>query len=134
MQNGICIATRLTTPNEDIFRPAEFIYKISRFYRQRGNDTCSKRNEIFNGRTCECQQGFQRDTDGNCVSNSGVQCPDNSVFMYGQCVCNNGFEFRNNRCWPRNDTRQCDDPNSFLNSLGECICKSGFARARSGRC
>lgn len=50
--NNLCIASQTTGV---VFRPAEFIYKISLLYRQ-GSSTnqCAKEYEVHNGVICDC--------------------------------------------------------------------------------
>lgn len=130
-QNSLCIAANLSS-GKDIFRPAEFIYKISLLYKQRPSNSCTKMNEVFNGQFCDCASGFVRDQSGNCIpQNPSNNCPVNSVFLYGKCVCNNGFDMVGNNCIPSRPVN-CGD-NENLNAMGECVCRNGYVK-RNGRC
>lgn len=107
LANGLCVVSQ---PSNVVFRPAEFIYKISQLYRQRPTETCKKANEIFNGQFCDCATGFYRESNGNCDSNDNRPTPTPT---------------------PRPDDN-CG-PNSFRNPLGRCVCSNGFVFS-NGRC
>lgn len=129
LNQGICAPAQLT---DQVFRPAEFIYKISLLYQRPNPSQCTKPNEIFNGQLCECASGHFRNSLGICTPNGNGggdngQCPQNSVFVYGQCICNKGFEKRDNYC-----VAVCDE-NSYNNGLNQCVCRDGFV-FQNGRC
>lgn len=61
-EGGICVKTSIQA-NSDIFRPAEFIYKISKLYT---GIECHKPYEQVEGNSCVCIEGYHRAANGNC--------------------------------------------------------------------
>ncbi|HXG78386.1 MAG TPA: hypothetical protein VNJ31_03475 [Methyloceanibacter sp.] len=71
---------------------------------------------------CVCKSGYLRDAKGMCVSIGGPRlCPD------GKPVPKSG------RC-PEAPQLCEPGPNEERNEQGQCVCKEGFVRDKSGRC
>ena len=94
---------------------------------------------IIGNYTCECNEGFDEDLDGFCNDIDECLtdvCPDlndsceNTVGSY-QCVCNNGYIFKNNVCEDIDECLtsefNCTENSSCENTVGsyECLCNEG---------
>lgn len=120
--NGVCIRSSLKE-DPDIFKPAQFISKISYIYTNQKPTFCVKPNEFYNGESCECVAGFKRTADGSCILANipDLTCPANSSPQNGACICNQGYVKKDEMCVPKNS---CPE-NSFNNGV-QCVCNEGY--------
>lgn len=117
--SGICVASSLT--GGYVFRPAEFIYKLSLLYRNQPAQ-CSNPNEVYNGESCVCSPGYTKNPQGVCQPIAPpTNCSANSQLIGGQCVCNPGYVANGSVCI----VKPCP-ANSYSNGLGDCICVTGY--------
>lgn len=92
-------------------------------------------NTYWSGYRCSCRVGYKMDlTTGLCVrisfvppttpTNPSTNCRDFENYVYGQCVCIDGYT-RNadNRCV----ANVVCNPNSYFQN-GICVCNSGFSK------
>ena len=78
MEAGNCIKSGVHQ-NPDIYRPSEFISKLSLLYTSPAAPSCHQENEVHSGGVCVCKQGYRRDTSGRCsYASNPLNCPPNS--------------------------------------------------------
>ena len=87
-ENGICVKKSLIS-DPNIFKPAQFLYKISHIYTNQKPVGCSKPNQYFDGEKCICTEGFRMNANGDCILKNipDLTCPPNSKPEYGACIC-----------------------------------------------
>ncbi|XP_025102126.1 fibrillin-2-like isoform X2 [Pomacea canaliculata] len=102
----------------------------------------------YDNNPVNCTDGFRPDDRGGCVDNDecrnslkcglGANCI-NSPGSY-ECVCNNGFERKNNRCVDIDEcyrrTDLCSYYENCFNTIGgySCLCKIGYIRTKYEGC
>ena len=84
--------------NREVFRPSEFIYKISRLYTQ---VKCRDQHERVSEDHCVCVEGYERSDGGECEKKM-IICPAHSMKVDGSCLCVSGYVHQVNVC-----IRQC---------------------------
>ena len=102
-----------------VFRPAEFIYKISLLYSNNGN------NNNNHG-----------DNDNNDNNHNNNDCGPNSYRdKDGQCVCKRGYVKSSKGCVPKdNNNNDCGTNEVYNPDKDACQCKNGYGKNTIGVC
>ena len=107
------------------------------------NKKCQAKNTII----CICKDGFVKDKIDRCedfdecAEDDGNECDENSICTNElgsyNCTCNDGYYGTGKSCKSGDctDARDCGQNEECVSPRGgECRCKTGFERNRSGLC